>query len=127
MCESEWTLRLMKGLEACSAKTVPRVAMTPDKLLLLKLRISQSNWDSEKRRLVWMAACFAFAGALRSAEYLPASVGSFDRKCTLLNEDVSLEDFVSGGQNMKMILLNIKEPKELKKANSKIQIELFQC
>ena len=65
MIESEWCSMLFKGLAVIGKSQVPRVAMTPDKMLRLKEKLVASPWRQEKRRLFWMASCFAFHGAMR--------------------------------------------------------------
>ena len=126
MVESEWTCMLYKGLGALGKPQTPRLAMTPDKLQLLKSRLAASSWRGEKRRLFWMACCFAFHGALRSSEYLPASATSCNRAVTLLVQDVKLECCRVKNENVNVISLVLKEPKELKKPGSKASLELFQ-
>ena len=126
LVESEWVWMLFKGLDVMTIPQVSRLAMTPDKMLLLKQQMAKSSWGGEKRRLVWMAACFAFHGALRSSEYLPVSALNCNPSNTLLVNDVKPVTFLVGMERVRAISLVIKEPKELKSHGSKVSLELFQ-
>ena len=126
MVESEWTCMLYKGFGVLGKPQTPRMAMTPDKMYLLKSILAASTWRGEKRRLFWMACCFAFHGALRSSEYLPATASSCNRTTTLLVQDVKLECFRVKNESVNAISLLLKEPKELKKPGSKVSLELFE-
>ena len=126
LVESEWVWMLFKGLDVMAVPQVARMAMTPDKMLTLKQQIAKSSWGGEKRRLVWMAACFAFHGALRSCEYLPVSASNCNPKNTLLVEDVKPVTFLVNNVRARAISIVIKEPKELKTHGSRVSLELFQ-
>ena len=95
-------------------------------MLLLKQQLSNSSlFDTQRKRLIWLAASFAFAGSLRSCEYLCPASDSFDPLSTLLDQDVKLECFQVDETEIHAVTLVIKEPKELKKGKSKVTLELF--
>ena len=126
MVESDWTHMLYKGLAVISKSPVPRLAMTPDKMLLIKERLASSDWRGQKRRLFWMACCFAFHGSLRSSEYLPPTQESCNPNNTLLVKDVKPEQFTVDNVQVNAISMVLKEPKELKTHKSKSCLELFE-
>ena len=62
--DNSWTETLLKGIAAQTpVPTMPkRLAITPDLLRVLKMRLIQSHWQMEKKRLFWMLASWAFTG-----------------------------------------------------------------
>ena len=96
-------------------------------MLLLKQNLADSTFNTQKKRLVWMAAAFAFAGSLRSSEYLCPAADSFDPMSTLLIQDVKLETFsVDTSHDTQAVTMLIKEPKELSASKSRVTLELFE-
>jgi len=100
-----------------------RQPVTPDILLLLKARLSESDFLPVDQRLVWTVCSLAFFGAFRGIELLCRSEKQFDPAFNLLAEDiVVVDDSQSGGRALQ---LKIKSPKEDKKGRS-IIVDIYQ-
>ena len=124
--QSVWLNMTLKGLTTLSASSKPRLAMTPDRMRQLKLKLKEYKVPLIKKRIIWMASCFAFAGCMRAAEYLPDYQNSFEPSHTLLGGDISMKSVQVDNEWVRVILLRVKEPKEKKQCGSETIIELFE-
>ena len=88
-----------------------RLPMTPDILLLLKARLSESAFCPTDQRMIWAVCSNLFFGAFRGCELLARSEKEFDPAYTLLLEDVYItEESAAGGTET--VRYRIKAPKE---------------
>ena len=101
-----------------------RLPVTPDILLLLKARLSESDFCPKDQRMLWTVCTNLFFGAFRGCELLARSETEFDPAYTLLAEDVLIIDdsIVSGEQTVRY---RIKAPKEDKLGRITI-VDVFQ-
>ena len=101
-----------------------RQPITPDVLLLLKARLSESTFLPVDQRLVWSVCTIAFFGAFRGIELLCRQESCFDPAFNLLAEDIAVvEDSESGGHALQ---IKVKAPKEDKRGKSVI-VDVFQA
>ena len=103
-------LKGKKNLEARQDKQTnqpTRKPITPDILLLIKARLSESLLKTVDKRLIWTVCTNAFFGAFRGAELLCQSEATFDPDYTLMAEDI-----VMIGNPEEVIQYRIKAPKE---------------
>ena len=81
-------------------------------LRLLKIELNHINETYEYKRLIWAVCTLNFFGALRVHESLSRNVSFFDPLNTLLRRDVAIKSVLVGKQQVKIIQLRIKSPKE---------------
>jgi len=120
-------LRGKANLEAaCNnlSESVNRLPVTPDILLLIKARLSESEFCALDQRMLWAVCSNLFFGAFRGCELLARSEKDFDPAYTLLLEDAILSaDNLDCGSEM--IQYRIKAPKEDKKGRITI-VDVYQ-
>ena len=80
-----------------------RLAMTPDILWILKMKLAKARMPIVKKCLVWAMATFLFIGSLRSGEALPCTKDHFVKNATLLNKHVTLETKQVEGSEVTML------------------------
>ena len=101
-----------------------RLPVTPDILLLIKARLSESNFCATDQRMLWAVCSNLFFGAFRGCELLARSETEFDPAYTLLLEDASLtSDGINS--NAELIQYKLKAPKEDKKGRITI-VDVYQ-
>ena len=127
---SELVAQILKGkanLEAANRNTgggEGRLPITPDILLLLKARLSESSFSPKDQKMLWAVCSNLFFGAFRGCELLARSEREFDPAYTLLSEDVYVAtDNVEPGHES--VRFRIKAPKEDKSGRVTI-VDVYQ-
>ena len=92
--------------------SIERLPVTMEVMEQIKLRLLRSNWNLEKKRLVWAVVTMAFNGSFRVHELLSRDPHKFDPSSTLLAKDVSSEVVKDGSKWEKVIKVYLKSPKE---------------
>ena len=102
-----------------------RCAVTYKMMIYLKRVISETCWPNEKKRRVWEICCLLWNGSLRVHEVLSTSRNEFDPLTTLCSGDIeTISDNVAGEQ-ITLIRLHIKSPKERRIGNG-VKLEIFE-
>ena len=101
-----------------------RLAVTPATLKLLKHELKKCNWSLAKKRLTWLICTLAFNGSFRIGELLSTDQNQFDPQTCLFGKDVSVENWLQGSENTKLLKIWLKSPKELKFGKG-IMVEVF--
>ena len=102
-----------------------RLAVTVPVLRLLKQAIKCKNeWPQSKKRLVWAVSTLAFAGSFRIHELLSRDSESYDQTQTLLGRDIKEEKTEIDGEEVGIIIIHLKSPKEQKLAKG-VNVDIF--
>lgn len=110
-----WVSQLLQGLGNSEDNLrMKRLAVTPEVMLLLKWELARSGWSLEKKRLVWLVCTWLFNGSLRPGELLCPSTSKFIHDQTLNMKDVSLNKVSLDGVELELLVLRIKNPKEIR-------------
>jgi len=124
--------QLLKGkqhldaIERSQSNKPRRAPVTLTIMKLLKKAIVAWDTSKEDRSLVWTTCTLAFAGCLRIHEILSRKTSEFDPNFTLLGSDVMIKKTKLGKENIKIIQLRLKSPKEDRIGVGKI-IDIYQC
>ena len=104
-----------------------RLAVDVEIMRLLKQAIKcKQQWSIAKKRLVWCICCLAFNGSFRIHELLSREEETFDPTQTLLVRDVKELEVTVGGEDMMVIQVHLKAPKE-QKLSEGVKVEVFPC
>ena len=103
-----------------------RLPVTMDILTKLRVAIRKSNWDIEKKRLVWAICCLAFNGSFRIHELVSRETKSYDPTSTLLLRDVNIVKCKDEGTGTESEVLQVylKSPKEARLSDG-VMVDLF--
>ena len=110
--------QLLKGkqhLDAIERSQSSKPRRAPVTLTIMKLlKKAIVAWDAAKedKALVWTTCTTAFAGCLRIHEILSRKTSDFDPSFTLLGRDVVLKKTKVGKENVKILQLRLKSPKD---------------
>ena len=117
VCRSETVALILRGKlnqEAANknlGESAGRLPVTPDILLLIKARLSESSYCLLDQRMLWAVCSNLFFGAFRGCELLARSEKEFDPAYTLLLEDINVAaDDISEGSEL--LQYKLKAPKE---------------
>lgn len=102
-----------------------RLPVTISVMKLLKLEIRELNESNNFKRLIWAVCSLNFFGALRVHESLSINVSSFDPVNTLLGRDLTVKSVKIGKENIKILQVRIKSPKECRVVQNKI-IDIYE-
>ena len=83
---------LLKGIKRIKGSTSkpPRLAVTMERMKLLKVKLRASHFSHQDQCMLWAAFTLAFFGFLRASEYCAPTKHSFDPSSTLLVRDISV-------------------------------------
>ena len=112
-------------IEARLSQKAERLAVTPSTLKLLRHELQKSNWPLAKKRLTWLIATVAFNGSFRIGELLATENNHFDPQTCLMGRDISIEKWQQEGENLKLLKVWLKSPKELKFGKG-LMVEVFE-
>jgi hypothetical protein len=102
-----------------------RLPVTLALLKMLKHRIRNQEWTTNRKLLVWAVCTMAFHGGFRIHELLARSSSTFDPDFTLLGQDAKIQHCSIEGRQTKCIEVRVKSPKE-SKAGSIAVIDVFE-
>lgn len=126
MDDSDWDFikTVIKGHDNLRGKNPGRVAMTPELLFHLKVRLSKSRLSIPERRLMWVVATAMFQGSFRIGELLSPTTTQFCPESTLRGRDVEAKECSVGDNKVCMLMFNIRIPKECR-GNGSATVEIF--
>ena len=126
MDEGDWDFikTVIKGHDNLRPKSPGRVAMTPEMMWHLKVKLSKSNLSIPDRRLIWVVSTAMFQGSFRIGELLSPTTTQFCPDSTLRARDVQDKVCVVGGKRVRMLMFNIRIPKECR-GNGSVDVEVF--
>ena len=102
-----------------------RLPVTFSVMKLLKLEINELTETTQFKKLIWAVCCLNFFGGLRVHESLSVHSTNFDPVNTLLGKDLLIKSVRIGKENIKIIQLKIKSPKENRSISDKI-IDIYE-
>ena len=123
--------QLIKGkqhidsIERTQMKKPRRAPVTLNIMKLLKKEIITWDASNEDKALVWTTCTVLFAGCLRIHEILSRKQTEFDPDFTLLGTDVILKKIRIGKEQIKILQIRLKSPKEDRIGVGKI-IDIYQ-
>ena len=88
------------------------------------LELDETKPESEKA-LIWSVSTLAFWGSFRICELLPSRSNSVDPRYDLLYKDIRLVKRRVKGKKRKIILVDLKSPKESRSNGYNITVEVF--
>ena len=88
------------------------------------LELDEDKPESEKA-LIWAVSTLAFWGSFRTCELLPYQANSIDPRFDLLYGDVKVIKRRVNGKKRKLILVDLKSPKESSASMGKVTVEVF--
>ena len=112
-------------IEARLKQKVERLAVTPSTLKLIRHELQKANWPLAKKRLTWLISTVAFNGSFRIGELLATNESEFDPQTCLLGRDISIENWSHDEENLKVLKVWLKSPKELKFGKG-VMVEIFE-
>ena len=124
----EQLIKGKKNLENIEKRQNRKPVRAPITLTSMKLiKIGIKNWESSRvdKAMVWTACTTAFAGCLRIHEILCKESTSFDPDFTLLGSDLRLNTTDFKGDQIKVIQIRLKSPKEDRIGKGKI-IDIYE-
>lgn len=124
--DCQWINPVLKGLEATEKgpEKFKRRPVTTSLMLTIKKKLAASRYNIEKRRLIWMVCTALFSGSLRAGELLPVTRNKYVESSTMMRSDVMLSEPVIDGERVRVVLLRIRSPKEMR-ANTETVVELM--
>ena len=126
MDDSNWPFlsNIIKGHGNLAEQTTGRVAMTPELMFKLKLRLSKSRLKIEDKRLIWVVCTLLFQGSFRVGELLAPTTTRFCPDSTLLGKHVIMEPTWVDDRHVDMLKFVLRKPKETK-GNASVTVEIF--
>jgi len=103
-----------------------RLPITPEVMRVFLTALKESNLSIFVKRLVWVSACWCFAGAFRVHEVLSKEPNTFDPTVTLQEKDVSLTTCMIKGDTFRVVKVHLKHPKE-ERLSSGVIMDLFEA
>ena len=102
-----------------------RLPVTVEMLKIIKLELADMEIPFSMKRLVWMICSINFFGCLRVHETLARSETEFDPCFTLLGKDVELKSVNCEGEEVEILQLKLKSPKE-DRIGSSVFIDIYE-
>ena len=116
--------QVIEGHSNLSQPTPGRIPMTPDKMFILKKKLSESKLPVEDRRLIWAVSTALFQGSFRIGEILSPHKLQFCPDTTLVWKCIKWETALVEGKDVDMIRFTIRSPKETR-GSKKVEVEVF--
>ena len=102
-----------------------RVPVTIKVLKFIKRKISESDWNAEKKLRVWLICCLMWNGSLRVHEVSSKTKDEYDPLTTLLSGDLELIHHEEQGEIKSLLRIHLKSPKERRVGNG-VKLEIFE-
>jgi hypothetical protein len=104
------------------ARQGTRLPVTLNVMKLIKATVRKSQWEKQKKLLMWAVCCLAFSGSFRVGELLAKERWRFDPACTLLVEDIAI---VAGAQGRRSVQVRVKWAKQDKEGKG-FAVEVYE-
>ena len=116
---------LVKGFDNLSEPRTQRLPITPDLMKVIKGNLGKAKIKKEDKLLIWAVSVIMYAGSFRGSEIMGLKEMEFEEDKILLNKNIKINEVCINGENVKMILAKIKNPKEMK-GRGTVTVEMFQ-
>ena len=92
---------------------------------MIRYNLRKQGFCQHDTVLLWFSMLCMFYGSLRVHEVFPTKKSEYDPKRTLLRKDLTLKKVYVDGAPVKVLMINIKRPKEAQ--GSSVKVELTRC
>ena len=116
---------MMKGFKNLAEPRTQRLPITPAIMRKLWEALKAASLPLNEKRLIWAVCTMLYAGSLRGGEVLGEEETCFDEHKTLLAKDVNIKELYIGNEKVKVLMLKIKNPKEMAGRGS-LNVEMFE-